>query len=348
MKLESISFTHPSREMTNDDVIDVIRENSGDFTGNFEEAVTKILLLYKYSGAKKRYWLGNEETPIGLVKNAVDEALEEANLHKNEIDLIIYASVDRGYLEPGSSYRIAQAAGMEGVRCYDILDACMGWSTALENAYHRLQTDDYKHVMIVNVEFGVTREGGPGYPRGFRLKNLEELEWAFPGWTIGEAATVTILSDKDPDNEWEFHFSSRTDLSDLCTVTLPGYEGYSVRSDHEPKGPNLFTSLGYELHKQGGPEVIRIFKRLKTPREDISIIVPHASSQREWHNFAKDVGIEHLLYNEIYPWYGNLVSASVPAGIRSAIDDKLIKRGDTIVCWVGSAGMSFSVCSFKY
>jgi 3-oxoacyl-[acyl-carrier-protein] synthase III len=41
-----------------------------------------------------------------------------------------------------------------------------------------------------------------------------------------------------------------------------------------------------------------------------------------------------------------VVSASVPAGIALAKEKGEIQRGDRLVTWVGSAGMSFSVCSF--
>jgi acyl-CoA:acyl-CoA alkyltransferase len=41
-----------------------------------------------------------------------------------------------------------------------------------------------------------------------------------------------------------------------------------------------------------------------------------------------------------------VVSASVPAGIALAKEGGEVRRGDRLVTWVGSAGMSFSACSF--
>ena len=50
----------------------------------------------------------------------------------------------------------------------------------------------------------------------------------------------------------------------------------------------------------------------------------------------------------VYPDYGNLVSASVPAGMALAEQQGLLNRGDTVACWVGSAGMAFSLNCFTY
>jgi hypothetical protein len=52
--------------------------------------------------------------------------------------------------------------------------------------------------------------------------------------------------------------------------------------------------------------------------------------------------------HHMYPDYGNLVSASVPAGLAVAIADGLVRRGDRLAGGVGSAGMSFAAYTFRY
>ncbi len=50
----------------------------------------------------------------------------------------------------------------------------------------------------------------------------------------------------------------------------------------------------------------------------------------------------------IYQETGNLVSASIPAAIAMSCSDNSLKRGDNVIFWVGSAGMSFNVTNFNY
>lgn len=347
MRLDSVKVAIPSRRLTNEDIVSLLRQHSEEtFDGDIDLTLKKIGRLLKYSGAKERYWLGNGETPIGLITKAVLEALEESDCDKTDIELLIYVGVDRRSLKCASSYIVAKYLGMNRVHCFDISDACMSWSRALRLTYNFFQTGDYKRVMIVNGEFN-QQEGGPIYPSLFSLCNSEQIEWSFPGYTVGEAATATILS-HDSGREWEFHLSSRPDLADLCTVPLPGYERYCLPSDYIGRnGVGRFTSFGGKMHKEGFQEALKVFQQLKVPRKKIKAIFPHSSSKTEWEEGAKILGLEGRMHH-IYPDYGNLVSASIPTGMSLAISGGHITRGDRIVGWVGSSGMSFATFSFVY
>ena len=50
----------------------------------------------------------------------------------------------------------------------------------------------------------------------------------------------------------------------------------------------------------------------------------------------------------VYPQYGNLISASLPAGLATAIDAGHVRRGDRVAICGASAGMSFAVGAFEY
>jgi 3-oxoacyl-[acyl-carrier-protein] synthase III len=222
--------------------------------------------------------------------------------------------------------------------------------------YHLFSGDhSVTRALIVNAEFNMY-PGGPGVPDLFRLREAAEIDWRFPAYTIGEAATATLLVN-DPAREWEFHFSSRTDLADLCAIPERNYKGYcalglanSLETSKERigrNGPCRFTSFAAELSAHGTAEAINVFRKLSTPRGSIKKIFPHASSKRDWDNGAEILGVKDLLFH-IYPHYGNVVAASVPAGIALAEEKGDIRRGDRLVTWVGSAGMSFSACSFIF
>lgn len=348
MKLESVKVALPSRKVSNEDIVELIGKHSiATFEGNLDKTLDNILFYLKYSGSQNRNWLGDGETPIGLLTQAVNEALAEAKCDKSEIDLLIYTGIDRGFIEPGGSYMVAHSLGMNEVHCFDILDACMSWTRAIYIIYTLLQTGAYKRALVVNSEFNL-RDDGYVYPKVFSLKNEEQINWSFPGYTLGEAATATVIT-YEPNNPWEFNFSSRADLADLCTVPLESYQKYY--SSNSPKvgldGFNRFTSFGNDLHLNAAKELKVVLEKLKAPLDEAKIIFPHASSKKAWDDVAEICGIKHLMWH-IYPTCGNLVSASVPGGMATAIQQGKIQRGDRIIGWVGSAGMSFCSYSFIY
>jgi 3-oxoacyl-[acyl-carrier-protein] synthase III len=346
MLIESVKAVFPSRKVTNDDVLELVRRHSeATFQGDLAKALDRIESYLRHSGSETRFWLADGERPITLILKAAEDALADAGCRREDIGLLVYVGVDRGFQEPGNSHFVADALGMRGIHCFDLLDGCMSWSRALQLIYALFRAGTYKRAMVVNGEFSQTRKGGIGYPKGYSLQNMDEIEWSWPGATVGEAATATILSHQ-PDRTWEFCFSCRNDLAALCYIPMEGYEGYCI-GPIEGSGPGRFTSFGKEMHKQGASDGINVLKRLAVPIQEVRQIFPHASSKKAWHDAARSLGVENRLYH-IYPRYGNVVSASVPAGMALAIAEGKAKRGDTVIGWVGSSGMSFAAYSFIY
>jgi len=346
MKIRAISAKFPSKIVTIDDTLDMVEHYSRkSFKGDIKKALSSIKKILVFSGANTRRFLSKNEKPIEIIENAVFDVLKNANCKASEIDLLVYTGIGRGFIEPGGSYTLAKSLGMNSVECFDVLDACMSWTRALNMAYFYLKSNQYKKILIVNGEFNNIADDA-FYPGNYKLTNIKQLKWTFPTYTIGDASTATLLT-RSKSNAWEWNFSSRTDLADLCTIPTAGYSLFMKKSKYIGKnGPGRFCSFGNEMHQKGTPEVIKIFNKLSVPINDIKMVFPHASSKQAWAYCAKVCGISEKIYY-IYPEYGNLVSASVPTGIALALEKKLIKKGDNIVAWVGSAGMSFATVAFK-
>lgn len=347
MRLESVRLALPSRVLTNNDVVALIEQHSKiSYVGDISKALHRVHTLLELSGAKVRYWLGAGESPISLITQVVTQALEDVHWRTQDVELLIFAGVDGGFVEPANAYFVANALDMHQVHCFDISDACNGWTRALQIADALFRTGVYRKALIINSEFNQF-EGGGIYPALFALHSLEELEWSFAGFTVGEGVTATLLS-SEPDQSWEFQFSSRTDLVELCSAPIVGFQRYAPPSTRIGRnGVGRFTSYGSHLFVEGVPEVLKLVRELRSPIEETQAIFLHAVSKRAWERSVEFLGVSHLVY-DIYPRCGNLVSASIPAGLALAIEEKCIRRGDRIASCVGSAGMSFSVCSFVY
>ena len=374
MRIEGCSAAFPSRTVDNDEILHLIRTHSAPtYAGDLDDLIKRIRFYLNYSGIQTRQWLGEGENPIGLLTRAVQNALDEAERTLDDIDMVVSTGVDRGFVEPAGAYMVADALGLRRAQCFDVVDACNSWSRAMQIVDMMLNSGMVKTVLVVNAEFNLMEDRAVN-PHLFAMARQEEIEWTFPAFTIGECATASVVT-RDDSNPWEFHFTSRPDLSDLCTVPLPGYEGYcKVGLEDSPmagpapaslgaasarelraeglsrigrNGANRFTSFGGTMFQEGFDEEVAIFRKLSVDVNDIKLVFPHAASRRLWDDMGAEVGIEGKLFH-MYPEFGNLVSASVPAGIATAKDRGLVERGDLLVGWVGSAGMSFSAYAFRW
>ncbi|MFC4857918.1 3-oxoacyl-[acyl-carrier-protein] synthase III C-terminal domain-containing protein [Actinophytocola glycyrrhizae] len=335
----------PSRTVTNDDILAEITAHSADgFDGDLGQAVRKIGNYLRYTGSDERRWRADEERPIDLLRDAANTALAQAELAPGQIDVLVYTGIGRGFIEPGGAYHSAAALGLGNAHCFDILDACMSWTRAVQVVEALFACGQYRTAMIVNAEFSLG-SGGAVFPHLYRLGSIADLESVFPAYTLGEAATATVLTAED-NEPWEFRFISRPDLAPLCNVPLEGYEGYSDPSGKlAANGVGRFTSYGFELHREGAAHAMAVFERLGVRPDTVAALFTHASGKNYWQGMADKVGLGGIV-EHVYHKTGNVVSASVPVAMSEAIAAGRLRRGERGVGWLGSAGMSF--CAFTF
>ncbi|MDX7985963.1 ketoacyl-ACP synthase III [Xenorhabdus sp. 12] len=347
MKIIGISGVLPSRCVTNQDIIELVEKNSKEtFQGDLAKTLKTINRLLDKTGIESRYWLGDGEKPMHLMEQAFNKALEQANISKSEIDLLIYPNVTRGFTEPANSTFVAKALGLS-CRNYDIVDACNGWITAMDVINSKMKAGEIRHAAIINMEFGMS-EGSP-FTKNFALNSADELAYKYPSCTIGEAASVTILSNESADN-FRFDYISRPDLSDICNISLPDWELFCNESDVEliaPLGGKYqFNSYGATLHEYAGYEVPNVFRQHGIDSRDLHKIFIHTGAPNMWAKFGNEIQAKEKIYH-IGQKTGNIITASIPLAIAHALENGQVERDKLCMGWAGSGGMVFSALSFK-
>ena len=344
MKIEQLAIAVPSRKVSNDEVIEEIARQSLGFEGDLPRTLNWVSRMLRSSGANTRHWLAEDETSFDITVQACREAIEALDADDRKIDLIICASVHFELAEPATSNMLAHELGLDHTECFDLREACDGWMKAARIASCLIDSGEYRRIMVVNGEFSVTNSI---LPKLYKLSRKEELEWRFPAYTVGEAATATIFA-ADSDSPWRFTNKTRNDLYDLCTVTPPWMGAGPSRSHRIGKdGPATFTSYGAELRAHGFPLIVEHFRECGINSQEVDIAFTHSSSKSDWADFARQVSLSEQIF-DIYARYGNLVSAAVPAGMAVALDDGALSRGQRVAAVIASAGMSFSTASFVY
>ena len=150
MKIEAVKFIRPEAKVKNADILKLIEEQSKDrFDGDLDTALNAIKFMLDGTGIKERYWM-KDQKPLDLMVEAAEQAFEESKYGKNDIDVVIFCGIARGFLEPADSYFIAQALGMDSVDCFDIMDACMAWTRATDVVESFFKSGRYKTALIIN------------------------------------------------------------------------------------------------------------------------------------------------------------------------------------------------------
>jgi 3-oxoacyl-[acyl-carrier-protein] synthase III len=332
--------------VTNDEVLQLLEQNSPEASALLVKTYQRIVRgLFSAAGSQLRHVRDEEkgEKASTLIIGAMSEALEKANLKPEDIDLLMYCGVGKGFLEPANAYFYAQKLGMIA-SCFDIVDACMSWIRALEISYEFLKSGRYKHIMIANGEFNIHH----GFPDNFKIRDLRQVEYTFPTYTIGEAASATILSHSD--DEWKFVYKSLPALADLCTIPLKGWDNFVEPSKRLGRnGLYNFVSYGRELFDAARKYLAPLVKELVQDINEPDIYFPHAASDAAYLAASRDHSLPlEKMFAEVFPNYGNIVSASIPVGMDMALKSGRLQRGSKVVFCPASAGMVYSAVQFVF
>lgn len=348
MKIKSVKLRTPSLKVTNDTIMEYIEKFNPDISKikikSYQRIVTSLM---RKAGSKDRYYrdMDKGEKAYDFILDAMKSALDESGMKAEDVELLIYCGVGRGFLEPANAYFYANAMGMKRTSCFDIVDACMSWIRALEISYQYLRAGTYKNIMIINGEFNAYEHG---LPEIFKIKTLKQALYTFPGYTIGEASTATVLSPSD--QKWEFHYRSFPEQCNLCTIPLEGHSNYVEKHKHHAlNGLHKFVSFGGDLFKHAADNLSPFVKEIVGDLDVPNIYFPHAASDLAYLASSSSIGIkDEKMYAKVFPSIGNVVSASIPAGMTMALKQGLLKRGDDVVFCPASAGSVYAVARFKY
>lgn len=346
MIIGNVAASFPRRRVGNDEVVDLVRHHSSGFEGDLDKMLRVVKTLLDRSGIVTRNWREPDERPIDHLASATQEALERPGFRPKEIDLLVYVGIGGGFREPGNSHMVAQALGLRNAQCFDIIDACMSWTRALSVVDSLFKAGGYRNALVVNAEFNMT-EGTAGCPENYRVRNLAELGYLLPSYTIGEAATATLLLPDRPDN-FSITFHSRPELADLCMIPMAGYEGYyQVDEVVAALGEGRFTARGTELHDHLAEEMPALIRNAGAAVAQARAVFTHSSSTPAWTRIGQQHGFAEKIFH-VYPETGNIVSASIPAAMALAQKAGKLSKGDPVMCLMGSAGMSFALGQFVF
>ncbi len=337
MKLAAIAHAIPSRRLTNDDVVGILRaQNEGRFSPEELALLEHRLRTYlSAAGTAVRFCLADSEKAIHLAVAAVRDALDTAGTAPEAVDFVIYCGVARGWIEPSTASAIQAAAGLPRATSFDVVDACAGWLRALELAQQLLRGGHYRCGLIVTGECGLYRH----YLQA-ALTSADELEERLAAFTLGEATTATVVTDADPTIEAYIRLRTLPEYHRLCMIPLPNMPDFVPDAVGPPTTPHKFSCASRDLLRAATRAIIDMFRAdpvLAADRYDLC--VGHSASQKAEQLITDRLGLTSVYY-PMHARYGNTGSASIPLALSVALREGRLRRGHRVLVIMGSAGIT--------
>ncbi|MDX4025849.1 beta-ketoacyl-ACP synthase III [Aliarcobacter skirrowii] len=295
--------------------------------------------ITRRTGIKERRLAEKEEAPSDLGARAAELAIQRANISKDEIDLIICATVTPDYLcMPSTACLIASKIGITNVMAFDVSAACTGFVYILNVAKAFIESGLKKNVLIVGAE------------KYSSILNYEDRTTCF---IFGDGAGAAIISATDDKSEAIIDVSCSSDgtYEDLIKTTGGGSKHPCSQEVLDAKMACI-SMKGNETFKLAvktlTSDVQEMMKRHNLSNEDINHFIPHQANYR----IIKAVGEALNLTDEqtvvTVDKYANTSAASIPMAMNYAFEQGRIKAGDTVLFDAFGGGLTWGSALFKF
>lgn len=310
------------------------------------------------SGVETRYYVdpGTSTSDLGVA--AAERAIENSGVPREEIDLVISATMTPDYFFPGNSGIYQTRLGLRQVPCLDIRQQCAGFLYGLQVADAYIRSGLAKTILLVGAEVHTGfmpfsaktwdvihgRDPGPISPEDFewnsRFRHLLVL--------FGDAASAVVIKSHEGDNRGVVETILCGDGKDLEKLYVPG-TGFRFRPYTGPEqfaaGAHVPVMDGKAVFKMATTKMIEVatevMKRHGVTVADLSLVLMHQANMRINEYCAKQLGIpsEKVIHN--IERYGNTTAATIPLLFDEAARTGKLKKGDLVLMVAFGAGMNW-------
>jgi 3-oxoacyl-[acyl-carrier-protein] synthase III len=292
---------------------------------------------------ERRYYKEGFDTTSSMGVKAAEMALERAQIHKSEIDLIIFATLSPDYNFPGSGVLLQQQMGFDTIPAFDIRQQCSGFVYGLSMADAFIKSGAYKNILLVGseVQSNIIDHSNKG-------RNIAVI--------FGDGAGAIVISRSEEGNNRGIistHLHSQGEFARELILEHPG----SKRKDRLTK-----EMLENEEHRayMNGPAVFkhavtRFMEAINEGLEannftskDIDLLIPHQANLRISEYIQRKMNLrDDQVYNNIQR-YGNTTAASIPIALSEAFAEGKVKPGDLLCMAAFGSGFTWGSAFVRF
>ena len=317
--LKSIGAYAPSRILSNADLEKMV-ETSDEW-------------IEKRTGIKERRIASDDESTSDLGVKAAEVAITRAGIEKEEIDLIICATLSPDHFcMPSTACVIAGKLGINDVMAFDVSAACSGFVYILSIAKAFIESGAKKNILLIGAE-----------------KISSVVDYTDRGTCIlfGDGAGAAIISATEDKNAaiLDIHASADGRYGDLLITPGCGSK-YPCSQETLDNKLNYIKMQGNDVYKVAVKtltnDVIDILEKNNITASQIDHFIPHQANFRiiEAVRAKLDFPIEKTVLTVAK--YGNTSAASIPMAMNEAYEEGRIKKGDLMLLDTFGGGFTWA------
>lgn len=320
----------PVRIMTNDDI-----ENNSPYDRSAKRGESLDSWVRRRHGGGTRHRAAPDEATSDLATHAARDALADASVPIDSIDLLVLATCTSDFRMPPSAAMVQKNLGFAG-KYLQIDSACTGFIDAIHTATALMATGSYRQSLVVCADVA-----SPW---------IDPQDWLTQS-VFGDGAAAVVLAEmREPAG-----FSHLRTGSDGAMGHLVQIDAGGSRSP-QPTGPGpggRYLDANYgRIHQWGVAHMVdavnTVLEAADMKIEDVDWLIPHQSSSRMIADAGEQLGIDSRRVIVTYPKYGNTVGSSIPLALCDAYRNGMFCPGDRLMLTAVGAGMAWGGVLYQW
>ena len=285
--------------------------------------------IYTRTGIKERRVAADGEYTSDLCVKAISDALENAKVTPEEVDLLIVATITPDLVFPATSCIVQKKLGLKNAVVFDLQAACSGFVYGLTVVDAMLKSGKYKTAVVVGAE---------------TLSRITDWNDRATCVLFGDGAGAAVVR---------------------ATDRKTGILSYSIKSDGNyvdvlkaTGGPSTTKTSGniymegkevFKLAVLRMPEISKeVVANAGFTMADVDCFVPHQANVRIIDAALKNLDIPEEKVVKSIQMHGNISSACIPLALTIAVRNGQIKKGDKVLLTAMGAGFTWGAVFFEF
>ena len=268
------------------------------------------------TGIKQRYIA--DETSSFMGYQAALNAIQNSNIDKNEIDLIIVATTTPDKTFPSTACIIQELLGIEGnTAAFDVQAVCAGFAYGFAIADSMIFSGNSKCALVIGVD-----------------KMSSIIDWSDRKTCVlfGDGAGAVIMKPSESQGIIGSKLYADGSLGDILYAEK---EGYLVM-----QGAEVFKNAVEKISST----IVELLAAYNIDISDVDHFIPHQANIRILEAVAKKLEIADSKVVITVDKHANTSAASIPLALDDAVRSGLIKKGELVLsvaigggmCWGGN------------
>lgn len=304
----------PEKILTNDDLAKIV-ETSDEW-------------IRTRTGIEERRIAAPEEATSDLSYIAAERAIENAGIDKDEIGLVIVATMTPDHAAASTAAIVQNRLGIDAA-AFDLSAACTGFVYAYSAAYSFIKAGIYKKVLVIGAE-----------------TMSRVIDWKDRNTCVlfGDGAGAVVLGEVENGGHLAVHLTA--DGSGASELLVPSSGSRLPVTEETILNKDIYLKMnGREIFKfavRVFPETVEdVLNQVNMTADDIDVFIPHQANIRIIESIAKRFKQPMEKFYVNLQKYGNTSAATIPLALDEANRGGKLRKGDKIVATGFGGGLTY-------